>query len=75
MGDKDDSLGMNFRLKLYVSFQSRKDAIGLELLEALQEFCKQTNRDCFELNVRISSESSEKTRRWDAAFISEQLSG
>lgn len=40
MGGKDDRLSDNFKLKLFVSFQSRKDALGLELLETLHDFCK-----------------------------------
>lgn len=77
MGGKEDRLSDHFRLKLYVSFQSRKDALGLELLETLHDFCKQIGRDNFDLQVRISSESSEKikARRWDAAFIGEELLG
>lgn len=62
-----------FKLKFYVSFQSRKDAIGLELLEALQDFCKKHLKDNFELNLRISNEG--KQRRWDSSFIEEQLKG
>jgi predicted ferric reductase len=73
MGDKQDRLTDHFKLRFYVSFQSRKDSIGLELLEALHEFCNQTGRDNFELHLRISNEN--KPRRWDAAFINEQLAG
>ena len=73
MGAKQERLTDHFKLRFYVSFQSRKDSIGLELLEALHEFCNQTGRDNFELHLRISNEN--KPRRWDAAFINEQLAG
>lgn len=45
-----------FYLKLYASFQSRQDAIGLELLEALADYCKKTNQNNFDLVLRISNE-------------------
>jgi hypothetical protein len=58
MGDKHDRLTEHFKLKFYVSFQSRKDSLGLELLEALHDYCHQTGRDNFELHLRISNESN-----------------
>jgi len=61
----------DFKLRLYVSFQSKKDAIGLELLEALDRFCKHHGKSNFELVMRLSDAG--KQRRWDADFIREQV--
>ena len=43
-----------FKLKFYVSFQNRKDFIGLELLQALDAYCKRNKMDNFELFTRLS---------------------
>ena len=67
LGKNPERISNEFKLRLYVSFQSRKDALGLELLEALAAYCKQKGRDNFELNVRISNEGTQP--RWDAEFI------
>ena len=73
MGIKaNDCVGNGFKLKLFVSFQSRKDAIGLELLEKFHDFCKAQGHKNFELYVRLSQEKLNPAR-WDAAFISQQL--
>ena len=60
-----------FKLKLYVSFRDRNEAIGLDMLEALESYCKRNSADNFELIVRISNES--KGGRWNDAWIDQQL--
>lgn len=56
-----------FKLKLYVSFRDRNEAIGLDMLEALEAYCQRNSADNFELIVRISNES--KGGRWNDAWI------
>jgi predicted ferric reductase len=72
LGNKEeDRINEGFKLKFYASFQSRADAVGLELLEALSNYCKKHGKDNFELVLRLSDAG--KQRRWDAGFIKEQL--
>jgi hypothetical protein len=51
-----DEVGPDFRLRLYVSHRTRKEAIALDLLEAIHELYKQKGDPSFELITRISSE-------------------
>lgn len=45
-----DSININaFKLRLYVSFQSREESLGMELLTALESFCGSRNLKNFEL--------------------------
>lgn len=74
LGSKAESrIGDDFKLKVYVSNLTRKSCIGLDLLEALQQYCRKTGLTNFELVLRISNEG--KAPRWDGNFIAEQLSG
>ena len=56
----DDQVGPDFSFKLYVSFRSRKEAVGLELLEAIHAYFKKTGNPSFELVLRMSDESESK---------------
>jgi NAD(P)H-flavin reductase len=69
----DDQVGPDFRFKLYVSYRSEKEAVGLKLLEAIHGYFKRTGNPSFELIVRISGK--QKTPTWDQAFIEAQLNG
>lgn len=60
----DDCVLPDFRLKLFVSFASRKESVGLELLEAMSDYFKDILNSSFELVVKISNEESVK-QRWD----------
>jgi NAD(P)H-flavin reductase len=51
-----DHVERDFKLKLYVSFRSRQDAIALEFLEAVDSYFKKINNPCFELRVRLTNE-------------------
>jgi hypothetical protein len=54
---------------MYVSFKDRGDAIALELLYALSDFCMQMEEKVnFELYVRLSKEGI-NTQKWDQEFI------
>jgi hypothetical protein len=57
---------------MYVSFQSKEESLGMELLNALDEFCKRKNLTNFELYQRFSKEKI-NAARWDAAFIEGEL--
>ncbi len=58
--------GSNFKFILYASFQSREEAIGLELIEGLRDVTEKAGLKNFELVVRISNENK---FRWDKEFI------
>jgi hypothetical protein len=47
-------LPQNFKLKIYASFRTRNDSIGLDLLMALENHCKRKKLDNFELYLRLS---------------------
>jgi hypothetical protein len=55
-----------FKFVFYVSFQSRKDSIALDLMEGLQNLCTKFKRTNFELYIRLSNKESP---RWDDSFI------
>lgn len=69
------SEGSTFKLILYASFASDSEAIGLDLLRALQA----SNPSNFELHLRISSQTRSShaegsaSTRWDPAFIRKEL--
>ena len=56
----------SFKFHFYVSFATRKDAIGLELCEALVKLNGEQGKDNFQLHVRISNEGG---ARWHADWI------
>ena len=58
------SSGSTFKFVLFASFASRTDGVAIELLEGLKEVTKQRGLDNFELNLRIKSEQTDKSR-WD----------
>ena len=51
---RDRIISSEFKLKLYVSFSRRSEAIGLDLLFALQNYCKRAKIDNFDLYLRLS---------------------
>lgn len=63
--------GSTFRFILYVSFENRKDALALELLEGLYEISQKKGLKNFDLIIRLSSEKAGS--RWDADFIKRQF--
>ena len=52
----DQKLHSDFKLVLFASFQSRQDAIALELLEAVRDLCKKRGSDCIDLTLKFSDE-------------------
>jgi hypothetical protein len=55
----------DFKLVFYCSFKDRSDAMALELLYALSDFCMQLDTKInFELYVRLSKEGI-NTQKWD----------
>jgi NAD(P)H-flavin reductase len=63
--------GSTFKFVLYASFASREDAVGLELLEGLQEITKSLNLKNFHLELRFSN--SGVANRWDRDFITRNI--
>jgi hypothetical protein len=58
----------------FVSFPSRSDAIGLDLLEKLHDYIRKSNKpEFFTLKLRLSNEEAEFNGRWDTAFLDATL--
>ena len=51
---RDRIIPSDFKLKLYVSFGRRADAIGLDLMFALQNYCKRAKINNFDFYLRLS---------------------
>lgn len=63
-----------FRLHLYVAFQNRAQAIGLDLIEALEQVNRTLGLDNFRVTVRLSeADGGAKLPRWTPAFIEREL--
>ena len=60
-----------FKLHLYAAFQSREHAIGLELIEALEQVNQKLGLDNFKATVRLSQTSGPKLPRWTPEYIDE----
>ena len=65
---KTEGLDVTFKLNMYLSFVSRKDAVGLELFEEFDKYCKKFNKPDFSLFLRLSNEKM-NPQRWDNQFI------
>ena len=61
-----------FQFYLYVSYSSRKEAVGLDLFEALKSYCLKHGLLNFDLHVRMAIEGK-NPRRWDADFVRDEL--
>ena len=59
-----------FKLVLYATFDSKKNAYALDLLQGLHQISKEKNLNNFELVLRISQENPE---RWDADYLRRQI--
>ena len=64
-----DSTNKPMKLNMYLSFVSRRDAVGLELFEAFDKYCKKFNRSDFSLFLRLSDERL-NPQRWTNEFVS-----
>ena len=67
-----------FKLHLYISFQSRASAIGLDLIEALEKINEKLGFDNFKATVRLSetdSPNDPKLPHWTPEYIERQLAG
>ena len=68
--EKSPINGSSFKFVLYASFPSRKDAIGLDLLEGLSHVTKSFGLNNFHLELRFSNENRiSRNNRWDRDFI------
>ena len=59
--------GKSFKFVLYASFPSRKDIVGLDLLEGLRDVTKGMGLSNFHLELRFGNEA--RGSRWDREFI------
>ena len=64
-----------FKLILYCSFQSRDQAIGLDLIEALEQVCTKLGLDNFRAIVRLTQTDGPKLPRWTPEYIEKELEG
>ena len=62
-----------FKLHLFVSFQSRAQAIGLELIEALEKLNASLKLDNFTATVRLSETEGPRLPRWTPEYIQSEL--
>ena len=63
-----------FEFHLYCSFADRETAIGLDLIEMLQNVCAKLNLTNFKATVRLAkANGAPKPPRWNTEFIEEQL--
>ena len=71
----EDKFNEDFKFVFYVSFMSRDEAIGLELMEGLHNLLRESGSDAFDLRLRLSKDPKQlaKPPRWDEAFVREQL--
>lgn len=69
----EETIGKDFKFVFYVSFPARSDSVGLELCEALHEYCEKNKLGNFELVVRLSREGI-NSGRWDQDFIEKTVS-
>lgn len=58
----------NFKLTVYVSFQSYQETIGWRLMDALHKYCERNNKDNFKLVTRLRFEGINE-RKWDHDFL------
>lgn len=45
--NKDGKLSETFQFRLYAAFRSAEDSIGLELVQALDKYCRENNSKAF----------------------------
>ena len=64
-----------FKLVLYTSFLDEDEAVGLELINALQELCQKLNKPIFEHHSRFSKAraTAQASPRWDQAFFDAKI--
>ena len=63
-----------FKLHLYVAFQSREQAIGLDLIESLQKVNEARGLNNFKATVRLSqTDETPKLPRWTPEYIEREL--
>ena len=63
----------DFKLHLFVAFQSKDQSIGLELIEALERVNKVLGVDNFQAYVRFSETEGPKMPRWTPGFVESAL--
>lgn len=61
-----------FRMKLYASFPSKAEGVAWDLMESLDNYCKQKGSQSFELIPRLSKEKV-NTARWNESWVENTL--
>ena len=64
-----DCVRSDFKLKLFVSFASRKETVALQLLEAISDYFKLISNPSFELIVRLSTDFEHSNIKWNENFV------
>jgi hypothetical protein len=67
--DPDDCVRPDFKLKLFVSFSSRKETVALELLERIRDYFEHIANPSFELVIRLSTDFEHSNFRWNEDFL------
>lgn len=62
-----------FSFHLYVSFQDRDQAIGLEVIEKLEQVNQKLGLSNFKAVVRLSVTDGPKLPRWTPAYVESEL--
>ena len=62
----------HFKFIFYVSFVSEADSIGLQLLEAFEQYCQRNGKLNFDLYVRLGLEGK-NLRRWNQEFVQDEM--
>jgi len=63
----------DFVFHLYCAFQDRDQAIGLELIEALESINQKLGLSNFKAIIRLSITAGPKLPRWTPSYLEEQL--
>jgi hypothetical protein len=67
---EQDWMHPDFRLVLYASFLNKDDAIGIHLIQKLQDLMKARKKNTFELHLKMMDKDR---KRWDEVFIFDSL--
>jgi len=68
--EEESMLGDDFKLILFLAFQTAADSVGLELCQKFHDLCKAKGWKNFECRVRLSDQ---KSPRWNEEFITKEM--
>lgn len=72
-----ERLHEEFKLEIYYSARNKSEAVALDLLNSLSDYCAKHNLDKFKLTLRFSNTLVDDPNRhyWNKQFLDKQLSG